>query len=116
MRPADGDALGSDAGVLLLRFDNPVQIIPSNAGLAREGDGSRRLPGADLLAPAGVTLAAGIVAVLFKQEADARYDRYLRTADASLLSDAKKYDIYSGAALAVLQIGLGYFLYRLFSD
>ncbi len=74
------------------------------------------LPGADILLPAGVGLAAGIVAVILKQYADARYDDYLATRDEKLLSEAKKYDIYAGISLAVLQLGLGYFVVRLFEE
>lgn len=75
-----------------------------------------RLPPADVLLPAGVGLAAGVAAVILKQKADAYYDDYLASGDDSLLSQTKKYDIYAGVSLAILQLGLGYFIYRLFDE
>jgi hypothetical protein len=73
-----------------------------------------RLPPADILIPAGLTLAAGVAAVMLKQYADARYDEYLATRSGMLLSEAKKYDIYAGLSLAAMQLGLGYFILRMF--
>ncbi len=75
-----------------------------------------RLPPADVLLPAGVGLLAGIAAVILKQKADAEYEEYLATGEEELLSQTKKYDIYAGISLALLQLGLGYFIYRLFDE
>lgn len=77
---------------------------------------SVRFPPADVLLPAGAGLLAGVAAVILKQEADAKYDEYLATGDEKLLSQTKKYDIYAGISLALLQLGLGYFIYRLFDE
>jgi hypothetical protein len=54
--------------------------------------------------------------VILKQHADAQYASYLETRDDALLSEAKKYDIYAGISLAILQLGLGYFIVRLFEE
>jgi hypothetical protein len=74
------------------------------------------MPGPDIVLPAGLTLAAGVAAVMFKQYADARYEDYLGSRNEVLLSDAKKYDIYAGLSLALMQLGLGYFILRIFGD
>ncbi len=75
-----------------------------------------RLPPASVLLPAGIGLAAGVVAVIFKQKADGLYDDYLASGDESLLSQTKKYDIYAGISLALLQVGLGYVIYRILDE
>ncbi len=79
-------------------------------------DRSLRLPPADILSAGVVGLAAGIAAVILKQDADGYYDDYLQSGDESLLSQTKKYDIYAGISLALMQMGLGYIIYRLFDD
>ncbi|MBE0645860.1 MAG: hypothetical protein IH600_17395 [Bacteroidetes bacterium] len=109
---------GPDAGVgvRLLRFDARELFVGIPAGSARVQDNGLRIPPADVLLPAGVGLAAGVLAVILKQKGDAIYDDYLRTGDESLLSQTKKYDIYAGVSLALLQFGLGYFIYRLFDE
>ncbi|MDT8324275.1 MAG: hypothetical protein RRA94_09195 [Bacteroidota bacterium] len=75
-----------------------------------------RLPPVDVLLPAGAGLLAGVAAVIFKQKADAQYADYLATGEEELLSQTKKYDIYAGISLALLQLGLAYFIYRLFDE
>ncbi len=115
LRPS---AEGPDAGtgVRMLRFDAQKLFLGVPAGKARIEDNSFQLPAADVLLPAGLGLAAGVAAVILKQRADALYDDYVRTGDESLLSQTKKYDIYAGVSLALLQFGLGYFIYRLFDE
>jgi len=87
----------------------------AGSGVEYRGEGLR-LPPADVLLPAGAGLLAGVAAVILKRQADAEYDRYLVTGDEELLSQTKKYDIYAGISLALLQLGLGYFIYRLFDE
>lgn len=103
-------------GVRFLRFDARELFIGTPVGSAVTMDQTVRLPDSDVLLPAGLGLAAGVAAVILKQRADALYDDYLRTGDDSLLSQTKKYDIYAGVSLALLQFGLGYFIYRLFDE
>ncbi|MCB2203786.1 hypothetical protein KQI65_03490 [bacterium] len=93
----------------------PLQEKAMHGEVQRNGSGFH-LPAADILVPAGVGLLAGVAAVMLKQEADAKYDSYLSTGDEELLSQTKKYDIYAGISLALLQLGLGYFIYRLFDE
>ncbi len=107
---------GAGEGVRFLRFNARELFLGLPAGTARVEDNRLRLPSADVLVPAGIGLAAGVAAVILKQKADAVYDDYLRTGDESLLSQTKKYDIYAGVSLALLQFGLGYFIYRLFDE
>ena len=121
LRP-DTAALSSELGVLLLRFDAmrllvapPLSAAPV-VGTAELRGGGFTLPRADVLFPATIALGAGVAAVMLKQHADGLYADYLRTGDESLLSQTKKYDIYAGVSLALLQVGLGYFMYRLLAE
>lgn len=113
LRP-DTAAPPADMGVLLLRFDARRMFGALPAGKANVLGEDLQIPPASVLIPAGLGLAAGVAAVMFKQHADGLYDDYLRSGDESLLSQTKKYDIYAGVSLALLQVGLGYFIYRLF--
>lgn len=106
--PMDFD---EDAVLLTLEALAP----PGTPDFSVSTDGMR-FPRADILLPAGLSIAAGIAAVMLKQHADARYDEYIANRDEALLSEAKKYDIYAGLSLAVLQLGLGYFILRLFEE
>ncbi|MFZ1728758.1 MAG: hypothetical protein WBQ23_14750 [Bacteroidota bacterium] len=103
-------------GVRFLRFDARALFLGTPAGRATKETQSLRLPSSEILLPAGASLLAGIAAVMLKQSADAYYSDYLQSGDESLLSQTKKYDIYAGVSLALLQVGLGYFIYRLFDE
>ncbi len=61
----------------------------------------------------GTAAVAGVVAVHYKFKADRRYDRSRESGDPSIRSDVKRYDVYSGVALGVMQAGLGLFTVRL---
>lgn len=115
LRP-DTAAPSADMGVLLLRFDARRMFEAVPAGKANVLGEELQIPPAAVLIPAGLGLAAGVAAVMFKQRADGLYDDYLRSGDEFLLSQTKKYDIYAGVSLALLQVGLGYFIYRLFDE
>ena len=124
LRP-DTAGPSAEQGVLLLRFSARAMLTGTSmegdapgvhVGEATDYGSAFRLPGADILLPAGLGLAAGIAAVMLKQYADGLYDDYLRSGDASLLSQAEKYDIYAGVSLLLLQAGLGYFVFRLFDE
>jgi len=65
------------------------------------------------VAAMGTALAAGVVAVHYKIQADRRYDRYLENGDPALRSGIKRYDTYSAVALGTMQVGLGVFAIRL---
>ena len=115
LRP-DTAAPPADMGVVLLRFDARRMFEAVSAGRANVLGDDLQLPSASVLVPAALGLAAGVAAVVLKQHADGLYDDYLRSGDESLLSQTKKYDIYAGVSLALLQVGLGYFIYRLFDE
>lgn len=110
---ADWDPSSTTRGEYLLLL-RPLDEVTGN-GVEYRG-GGLRLPAADVLLPAGAGLLAGVAAVILKRQADAKYDEYLATGNEELLSQTKKYDIYAGISLALLQLGLGYFIYRLFDE
>jgi hypothetical protein len=64
--------------------------------------------------PATVGIVSGALAILFKQKADRLYDSYLTGGDPGALKDARRYDLYAGIALAVLEFGFAYFASLLF--
>jgi hypothetical protein len=92
-----------------------AELGPRPAEFSMLGD-PVNVPGLDIVLPGGLTLAAGVAAVMFKQYADARYEDYLDSRNDALLSEAKKYDIYAGLSLALMQLGLGYFILRIFGE
>jgi hypothetical protein len=64
-------------------------------------------------ATVGVAVAAGVVAVHYKQKADRRYDVYRETGDPTLRPAIDRYDRYSAVALGTMQVGIGVFAIRL---
>jgi len=118
--PGHASALwrGGDEAVLQEGEANIVRLVPLDTRASQvrfRGDGFR-LPPVRIVLPAGIGLVAGVAAVMFKQRADAKYDAYRDSMDDMLLSDVKKYDIYAGISLAILQLGLGYFMYLLLNE
>jgi len=73
-------------------------------------------PPARILVPAGIGLVAGIASVIWKQHADNIYGEYLSSGVRDLLSKTRRYDLYAGIGLAILQASLGYFVYLLFKE
>lgn len=61
----------------------------------------------------GAAVTAGAVAIHYKFKADDLYARYEETADPSLRSEIKAYDVRSGVAFGVMQAGIGIFAFRL---
>lgn len=61
----------------------------------------------------GTAAVAGVVAVHYKFKADRRYDRYRESGDPSIRTEVKRFDVYSGVALGVMQAGIGLFTIRL---
>lgn len=65
----------------------------------------------------GVTLLAlgnGISSYLLKNKANDYYNEYINTLDRDFLDKSRKYDIYSGITLTLMQAGLAYAVYLLF--
>jgi len=52
------------------------------------------------------TLASGIAAVVLKQKANRYFDLYLSSRDPVLLTQTRRYDTYSGIALAAMEISI----------
>ncbi len=100
----------------------PVVVVLETTGegaatpQVREQTSFFHLPSLSVSMPAGVGLMAGIAAVVFKQEADASYDRYRATADAALLDRARRYDVYAGIALGLSELALAWLVWQLFSS
>ncbi len=62
----------------------------------------------------GTAVVAGAFAVHYKFKADRLYSEYEDSADASLRPDIHAYDVRSGIAFGVMQVGVGVFAVRLF--
>ncbi len=64
----------------------------------------------------GSATALGAVAAYFKLKADKKYDDYFFTKDGAILDEVDRYDLYSGVALGLLQVNIGYLIYRIITD
>jgi hypothetical protein len=64
-------------------------------------------------AAAGVAVAGGALAVHFKFQADAEYDRYLESGDPTIKDQVDRLDRYSYFALGAMQVGIGVLAIRL---
>jgi len=84
--------------------------------MLEEWRGDIAAPTLRVAVPASLALIAGVASVMFKQHADGLYEDYLRKPEGALLSEVKKYDIYAGISLAIVQVGLGYLVYLLFVE
>jgi len=62
---------------------------------------------------AGASVLAGVAAIHFRTKADNRFNDYLKTGDNRLKKQVKSLDVQSGAALGVMQIGVGIIAFRL---
>jgi hypothetical protein len=68
---------------------------------------------APLALSGALIIGSSFTSFYFKRLANDRYDEYTNTGDRDKLNQTKKYDIISGVALGVLQVGLVSFLYFL---
>jgi len=64
-------------------------------------------------AAATTSILAGVLAIHLRTKADNRFDDYLDSGSASLKRKVKRLDLQSGAALGVMQIGVGVIAFRL---
>ena len=62
------------------------------------------------------SLGNGISSYLLKNKANDYYNEYVNTLNRDFLDKSKRYDVYSGVTLALLQAGLAYVVYLLFFD
>ncbi len=94
-----------------------VELRPVEEGERRNGEVALQPPDSRRkwidYAALGTAAVAGVLAVHYKFKADRRYDVYRDTGDPALRPDIKRYDVYSGVALGVMQGSLGLFAIRL---
>ncbi len=64
----------------------------------------------------GTAVTFGASAAYFKMKADDSYDTYLKTRDKQYLEDTDRYDVFSAAAFALLQINFGVLIYYFVFD
>jgi hypothetical protein len=64
----------------------------------------------------GSAAVLGAVAAYYKVQADRKYDDYLADSSSGVMSEVKRYDNISGAALGALQINFGVLLYFLLTE
>jgi len=64
----------------------------------------------------GSAVVLGGAAAYFKIQADKKYDDYLISKDKSALNEIDRLDLYSGISLGLLQINIGYLIYRFLTD
>lgn len=72
-----------------------------------------RFPRSEVLLTGTLGFASGIASILLKRHADDLYEHYRSSYDASSLSQSRRYDLYAGAALVLLELSLGYLVYTL---
>ena len=82
-------------------------VLPSSAFKVKK----KRRPRTPFLATLGLSLVAGSLALFFRNKADNRYNRYLKTGEpralSNLYSDAKRFDKFAAASFGVFQASLG---------
>lgn len=64
----------------------------------------------------GSAITFGASAAYFKMKADDSYDKYLETKNRGHLDDTDRYDVFSAAAFALLQINFGVLIYLFVFD
>ncbi|MFA7228354.1 MAG: hypothetical protein WC061_04905 [Melioribacteraceae bacterium] len=64
----------------------------------------------------GSAALLGGVAAYLKIKADKRYDEYLRIKNQSMLNEVSKLDLYSGISFGLLQINIGYLIYKFLTE
>jgi len=64
----------------------------------------------------GSAVAFGTAAAYFKLESDNSYDNYLTTKDKKFKDKTDRYDIYSGVALGVMELNVGFLIYKFLTD
>ena len=108
---------GFASSTVMLTNDGPdtvTALLQPDGNVQRGARSSTGFNAATIALPAGIGLVSGAVAIIFKQQADRKYDDYLAHNDASALSDARRYDLYSGIALFILELSFAYFAWLLF--
>lgn len=102
---------GTNVGVRADLVRDDAIILPEDAGTA---PGAGRGYSAIYIASAAGVLT-GATAAILKSRADTYYDEYRRTGSPGARDRVRRYDLYSGIALAAAEISLGYLIYELLS-
>lgn len=97
----------------------PTIVLEASASVqninpVRRLNGTLNFPPTRVLLASAIGLGAGVAAVILKREADSWYTTYTQSGRTSDLDSSERYDLYSGAALAMLQLSLAYLIYELF--
>lgn len=82
----------------------------------RSSEPAFRLPATRILLAGSVGLTAGITAVLLKEQADRHYNLYSEQGKQSSLDTSRRYDLFSGIALAILELSIAYLLFELLNN
>ena len=64
----------------------------------------------------GSAAVLGGVAAYLKIKADRKYDDYLQSKNQSILDEVNRLDLYSGISFGLLQINVGYLIYKFLTD
>lgn len=64
----------------------------------------------------GSAVALGATAAYLKIQADQKFEEYNKSNDRNLLDEVHRYDLYSGISFGLLQVNLGYIIYRFIFD
>lgn len=75
-----------------------------------------RIPKTSVLLSGALGLATGITGILLKDKANSFYDEYRSTGNTEKLSETRRYDIYAGVALGLMQACFGYLVYLLLTE
>ena len=93
-------------------FENKIQVIDFKPGIKTQSFTDS--PWFKVLL--GSATALGASAAYFKLKADKKYDNYLINKDRSTLDEVDRFDLYSGIALGLLQVNIGYLIYKFLTD
>lgn len=64
----------------------------------------------------GSAAVLGAATAYFKTGADRKYDDYLSNGNNELLDETNRLDLFAGVSLGLLEINIGYLIYRMLSD
>ena len=105
------------------RLDNPNVSIALKPLVPEEQEqqvqsvrSAIRIPKTSVLVSGALGLATGITGILLKDRANNFYDEYRSTGNSEKLSETRRYDIYAGVALGLMQACFGYLVYLLLTE
>lgn len=95
-----------------------IETISGIGRISFNGTGKEKYFGNSKWFPAliGTAIVFGGIAAYTKTVADKKYDDYLVTENPALLTETNRMDIISGVALGLMEINIGYIIYKLLSQ